>query len=48
MRIGLLEMKQFCLEFFENVKAETFLQESAGVADLVTSCKATTGHRESQ
>ncbi|KAJ9097243.1 hypothetical protein QFC21_004912 [Naganishia friedmannii] len=38
MRNGLLEMKHFCLEFFENVKAETFLQESAGVADLITSC----------
>ncbi|KAJ9102627.1 hypothetical protein QFC19_004736 [Naganishia cerealis] len=39
MRIGLLEMKQFCLEFFDDVKAETFLQESAGIADLITSCK---------
>jgi glycerol-3-phosphate dehydrogenase (NAD+) len=38
MRIGLLETKNFCLEFFDNVKPETFLQESAGVADLITSC----------
>ncbi|ORY32516.1 NAD-dependent glycerol-3-phosphate dehydrogenase N-terminus-domain-containing protein [Naematelia encephala] len=38
MRIGLIEMKNFCQEFFENVKMETFLEESAGVADLITSC----------
>ncbi|KAK4684775.1 glycerol-3-phosphate dehydrogenase (NAD+), partial [Tremellales sp. Uapishka_1] len=38
MRIGLIEMKQFCLEFFDDVKPETFFQESAGVADLITSC----------
>ncbi|RSH79709.1 glycerol-3-phosphate dehydrogenase [Apiotrichum porosum] len=38
MRIGLLETKNFCLEFFNDVKPETFLQESAGVADLITSC----------
>jgi len=38
MRIGLLEMKHFCVEFFEDVKADTFLQESAGVADLITTC----------
>jgi glycerol-3-phosphate dehydrogenase (NAD+) len=39
MRIGLIEMKHFCQEFFEDVKEETFLQESAGVADLITSCE---------
>jgi glycerol-3-phosphate dehydrogenase (NAD+) len=39
MRIGLLEMKHFCQEFFEDVKADTFLQESAGVADLITTCQ---------
>ncbi|GHJ86671.1 hypothetical protein NliqN6_3073 [Naganishia liquefaciens] len=38
MRNGLIEMKNFCLEFFETSKAETFFQESAGVADLMTSC----------
>lgn len=38
MRNGLIEMKNFCLEFFENAKPETFFQESAGVADLMTSC----------
>jgi hypothetical protein len=39
MRIGLIEMKNFCQEFFEDVKTETFLEESAGVADLITSCE---------
>lgn len=38
MRIGLIEMKSFCMEFFTDVKPDTFLQESAGVADLVSSC----------
>jgi hypothetical protein len=38
MRNGLVEMKNFCLEFFETSKAETFFQESAGIADLMTSC----------
>jgi glycerol-3-phosphate dehydrogenase (NAD+) len=38
MRIGLVEMKNFGLEFFQDVKAATFLEESAGVADLMTSC----------
>jgi glycerol-3-phosphate dehydrogenase len=38
MRNGLVEMKNFGQEFFADVKGETFLQESAGVADLITSC----------
>jgi len=38
MRIGLLEMKSFSMEFFSGVKAETFVQESAGIADLITTC----------
>lgn len=38
MRIGLLEMKHFCQEFFVDVKEESFLQESAGVSDVITSC----------
>lgn len=39
MRIGLMEMKSFCQEFFEGVKEETFLEQSAGVADVITSCQ---------
>lgn len=39
MRIGLMEMKNFCQEFFDNVKENTFLEESAGVADVITSCQ---------
>lgn len=38
MRIGLLEMKNFSMEFFSGVKPETFVQESAGIADLITTC----------
>ncbi|EKC99790.1 hypothetical protein A1Q2_05869 [Trichosporon asahii var. asahii CBS 8904] len=38
MRIGLVETTHFCMEFFDDVKPETFLKESAGVADLITSC----------
>ncbi|PWN43161.1 NAD-dependent glycerol-3-phosphate dehydrogenase [Ceraceosorus guamensis] len=38
MRIGLMEMKSFCEEFFEGVKAETFTETSAGIADLITTC----------
>jgi glycerol-3-phosphate dehydrogenase (NAD+) len=34
-----MEMKTFCMEFFEGVKEETFLEQSAGVADVITSCK---------
>ena len=39
MRIGLLEMRKFGKMFFENsVRTATFTEESAGVADLITSC----------
>ena len=38
MRIGLMEMRRFSLEFFENVRPETFTDTSAGVADLITTC----------
>ncbi|WVQ70877.1 glycerol-3-phosphate dehydrogenase (NAD(+)) [Cryptococcus sp. DSM 104548] len=38
MRIGLKEMTEFCLEFFEGSKRETFSNESAGVADLTVTC----------
>jgi len=39
MRVGLLEMVQFGQEFFgQTVRTGTFTEESAGVADLITSC----------
>lgn len=39
MRRGLLEMIQFGTEFFAgDIDPSTFLKESAGVADLITSC----------
>lgn len=39
MRIGLMEMVRFGKEFFgRTVHAGTFTEESAGVADLITSC----------
>ncbi|KAI0594106.1 glycerol-3-phosphate dehydrogenase [Biscogniauxia sp. FL1348] len=39
MRLGLLEMVKFGKEFFgETVSTGTFTEESAGVADLITSC----------
>lgn len=39
MRIGLLEMVRFGKTFFSaSVVSRTFLEESAGVADLITSC----------
>ena len=48
MRLGLLEMKLFCQEFFEGVKDETFLIQSAGVADVITSCKSFVFTRRSE
>lgn len=38
MRIGLMEMRRFALEFFKDVRPETFTETSAGVADLITTC----------
>jgi glycerol-3-phosphate dehydrogenase (NAD+) len=39
MRVGLLEMVEFGKRFFgKTVKTETFTEESAGVADLITTC----------
>lgn len=37
MRMGLAEMAQFTVEFFPGAEKETF-SESAGMADLITSC----------
>eukprot|EP00811_Abedinium_folium_P034166 NODE_7070_length_1612_cov_7.428956.p1 GENE.NODE_7070_length_1612_cov_7.428956~~NODE_7070_length_1612_cov_7.428956.p1 ORF type:complete len:249 (-),score=87.21 NODE_7070_length_1612_cov_7.428956:482-1228(-) len=37
MRVGLLEMRKLAQELFPSVKTETFF-ESAGVADLITTC----------
>lgn len=37
MRVGLLEMKALAQEFFPSVQPDTFF-ESAGVADLITTC----------
>jgi glycerol-3-phosphate dehydrogenase (NAD+) len=40
MRVGLLEMVRFAHTFFPDggIRTETFTEESAGVADLITSC----------
>jgi len=39
MRVGLLEMREFGNRFFPNtIQPDTFTVESAGVADLITSC----------
>ncbi|CAN3377383.1 glycerol-3-phosphate dehydrogenase [NAD(+)] 1 [Diutina rugosa] len=38
MRVGLLETIKFSTTFFPSSEATTFTQESAGVADLITTC----------
>jgi hypothetical protein len=39
MRVGLLEMVEFGKRFFgKTVRTGTFTEESAGVADLITTC----------
>jgi glycerol-3-phosphate dehydrogenase (NAD+) len=38
IRLGLLDMKNFAQEFFPGAKDQTFLEESAGIADVITSC----------
>jgi glycerol-3-phosphate dehydrogenase (NAD+) len=45
MRVGLLEMVRFGKRFFPTAHAETFTEESCGVADLITSCAGGRNHR---
>ncbi|ODQ65609.1 glycerol-3-phosphate dehydrogenase [Nadsonia fulvescens var. elongata DSM 6958] len=40
MRRGIIEMIKFCKIFFNKNEIETFTQESAGIADLITTCAA--------
>lgn len=45
MRRGLLEMVRFGELFFDDCDPKTFTEESAGVADLITSCAGGRNHR---
>lgn len=41
IRIGMLEMFRFGSDFFpDSIESTTFLQESAGIADIITSCSS--------
>jgi len=33
------EVKDFCLEYFPSTLERTFLEESCGIADIITSCE---------
>jgi glycerol-3-phosphate dehydrogenase (NAD+) len=37
IRIGLVEMKRFCIMFYQGIHSDTFF-ESCGIADLITTC----------
>jgi len=45
MRVGIMEMRKFGTMFFESCNSATFTEESAGVADLITSCAGGRNHK---
>lgn len=36
----MMELKDLCLQFFPSTQASTFIEESCGVADIMTSCES--------